>query len=385
MTAASLAARPLPGALAQLSTRAVFFVAGLGMAAWAPLVPFAKARLALEDDTLGALLLCLGAGSLIAMPLSGSLTARFGCRRVVRAASLGICIALPALAAAPNIGLLAAALLLFGATVGSLDVAINTQAVIVEKAAGRALMSGFHGLFSLGGVMGSAGVSALLWAGASPLAAALCVVAAIVGLILGPGAHLLAYGSEGDGPSLAWPRGPVLLIGALCFVLFLTEGAMLDWSAVFLTSVRDASPSSSGLGYAVFALAMTAGRLTGDRIVRALGGRRVLVVGSLCAAGGLAFAILAPSWWASLVGFGLVGAGASNTVPVLYSQVGRQRAMPSGLAVAAITTLGYAGILAGPALIGLAARVAGLPSALMGVAALLVVVAACGRLVVARG
>lgn len=136
-------------------------------------------------------------------------------------------------------------------------------------------------------------------------------------------------------------------------------------------------PVQSGLGYAVFSVAMTAGRLSGDHVVRAFGGRAVLLLGGSCAAAGMAVAVLAPSWLSALAGFALVGTGASNIVPVLYSALGRQRAMPPNLAVAAVTTLGYSGILTGPAGIGLVAHVAGLPAAFLGVAALLLTIAAC--------
>lgn len=370
-------ARPGSGIAAQRSTRAAFFVAGFGMAAWAPLVPYAKDRLAVGEGTLGLLLLCLGVGSLATMPFAGALAGRFGCRRVIWASSLVICIALPLLATAGSVPLLAASLMLFGAGVGTVDVAINIQAVIVERTAGRAVMSGFHGLFSVGGIAGAAGVSGVLWGTGSPLLATLCVGAVIVAVLLAFGGGLLAHGGDGGGPAFALPRGPVLLIGGLCFVSFLAEGAMLDWSALILTALHGIEPVQAGLGYAMFSVAMTAGRLSGDRIVRALGGRRVLLYGGACAAGGVALAVLAPSWGAALAGFALVGAGASNIVPVLYSGLGRQRAMPANLAVAAVTTLGYSGILAGPAGIGLVAHAAGLPAAFLGVAALLLVVAAC--------
>ena len=381
---ASDASRGAPGLPEQQSTRAAFFVAGFGMAAWAPLVPYAKDRLAVGEGTLGLLLLCLGAGSIAAMPLSAVLAARFGCRRVIWAASLVICAALPLLATAGSVPLLAAALMLFGAGVGTVDVAINVQAVIVERAAPRAMMSGFHGLFSVGGIAGAAGVGAVLWGGGSPLLATLCVAAVIVAVLLAFGHALLPYGGDRDGPAFAIPRGAVLLIGGLCFICFLAEGAMLDWSALVLTALHGMDPAQSGLGYAVFSVAMTAGRLSGDRIVHALGGRKVLLYGGSCAAGGMALAVLAPSWPAALAGFALVGAGASNIVPVLFSATGRQRAMPANLAVAAVTTLGYSGILAGPAGIGFVAHATGLPTPFLGVAALLLVIAACSR-VVTRG
>lgn len=377
------AARPAPGTAAEWSTRAAFFIAGFGMAAWAPLVPYAKERLLIDEGTLGLLLLCLGAGSIATMPFAGALAARFGCRRVMWAASLVICAALPLLATAGGVWPLAASLFLFGTGVGTVDVVINIQAIIVERTAGRAVMSGFHGLFSVGGIAGAAGTTGVLGLTGSSLLATFCVGGVIVAVLLAFGRGMLPYGGDKGGAVFALPRGIVLLIGGLCFVCFLAEGAMLDWSALILTILHGMDPVRAGLGYAVFSVAMTAGRLLGDRIVRALGGRMVLLCGGSCAAAGMAFAVTAPSWPSALAGFGLVGLGASNIVPVLYSALGRQRAMPENLAVAAVTTLGYAGILAGPAGIGFVARAAGLPVAFAGVAGLLLVIAACSGVLTA--
>jgi len=240
-------ARSVPGTPEQRSTRAAFFVAGFGMAAWAPLVPYAKDRLAIGEGTLGLLLLCLGAGSIATMPLAGALAARFGCRRAIWAASLIICAALPLLATAGTVPLLAAALMLFGVGLGTVDVVINIQAVIVERAAGRTMMSGFHGLFSVGGIAGAAGVSAALWGTGSPLLATLCVAALIVATLLVFGRTLLPYGGDRDGPVFAVPHGVVLLIGALCFISFLAEGSMLDWSALILVGLHGIDPVRAGL------------------------------------------------------------------------------------------------------------------------------------------
>jgi predicted MFS family arabinose efflux permease len=328
-------------------------------------VPYAQHRLGVGEGALGLLLLCLGVGSIVTMPLSGALAAQFGCRRVIWSAGLIMAASLPFLATAASALPLAVTLLAFGAGFGAIGVAINVQAVIVEASAGRAVMSGFHGLFSVGGIAGAGMVSGLFWAGLSPMAAALCAAVVIVGLLLAFGAHLLPYGGEEGAPSFALPRGPVLLIGGLCFIVFLAEGAMLDWSAVVLTSLRGVDPSRAGLGYAAFGAAMAAGRLSGDRVVRALGGRLILAVGGVCAASGLTMAALVPSWIAALLGFGMVGLGCSNVVPVLYSALGRQRAMPANLAVAAVTTLGFSGILTGPALIGFVAHATSLPVALL--------------------
>jgi MFS family permease len=314
------------------------------------------------------------------MPLAGALAARFGCRVIIWAASLLICISLPFLATSSNVLTLIIALLIFGAAIGTVDVVVNIQAVIVEKASGRAMMSGFHGLWSVGGFVGAGVVSGFLGAGASPLVAVLCVIVVIVGLLLAFGKHLLPYGSEEkDAPLFVLPKGIVLFIGFLCFIVFLAEGSMLDWSAVFLTSLRGFDFSQAGLGYALFSVAMTIGRLSGDRVVRAFGGKKILLLGGICAASGVTVAIFIPNWIASLVGFGLVGLGASNIVPVLYSVLGRQKVMPANLAVSAVTTLGYSGILVGPALIGFVARSTSLSFAFFGIATMLLIVAASSR------
>ena len=380
MTAINTQTPFVPGRLEQMSTRIAFFIAGFGLAAWAPLVPYAKARAGLDEATLGLLLLCLGAGSILAMPIAGLLATRFGCRRVTIGGTLLICLALPLLATASSIPLLIATLFVFGAGLGVVDSTINLQAVIVERASGRNMMSGFHGLFSVGGIAGAAGVSALLALGMTPLWAIMVVIVLTLAALLKAAPHLLSYGSESTGPAFAVPHGVVLFIGLLCFTVFLAEGAMLDWSAVFLTTEKQIGEAYAGLGYAAFAVTMTAGRLTGDSIVRHLGARRVIVLGGLFAAAGLALATLAPGWELALAGYALVGIGCSNIVPVLYTAVGKQTVMPENIAVPAITTLGYAGILAGPAAIGFVAHASSLSIAFLLIAAKLVAVAISGRI-----
>jgi fucose permease len=273
---------------------------------------------------------------------------------------------------------LACALLMLGAGIGTLDVAMNIQAVIVEKASGRSLMSGFHGLYSVGGIAGAGGVSAFLWFGLSPAGATLTVVAIVLVLLVLSARNLLTYGSDSGTHAFVLPHGPVIFIGVMCLIVFLAEGSMLDWSAVFLTSLRDVDPARAGLGYAAFSIAMTLGRLTGDRIVDALGGRKIIFFGGLLA--GIGFLItLLPFWWVSLLGFVVIGLGASNIVPVLFTAAGRQTRMPPNMAVAAITTLGYTGVLAGPAAIGFIAHSTSLQTAFAIVALSLFFVAASAR------
>ena len=380
MTAINTQMPLVPGRLEQMSTRIAFFIAGFGLAAWAPLVPYAKARAGLDEATLGLLLLCLGAGSILAMPIAGILATRFGCRRVLIGGTLLICLALPLLATASSLALLIATLFVFGAGLGAVDSTVNLQAVIVERASGRNMMSGFHGLFSVGGIAGAAGVSALLALGLSPLWASVVVIVLILAALLKAAPHLLAYGSESTGPAFAVPHGVVLFIGLLCFTVFLAEGAMLDWSAVFLTTEKNIGEAYAGLGYAAFALTMTAGRLMGDTIVKRLGARRVIVLGGMFAAAGMALATLGTGWEVALLGYALVGVGCSNIVPVLYTAVGKQTVMPENIAVPAITTLGYAGILAGPAAIGFIAHASSLSIAFLLITAMLMAVAISGRI-----
>ncbi|ALN92083.1 MFS transporter [Lysobacter gummosus] len=373
------------GASERLSTRIAFFIAGLAMAAWAPLVPYAKARTGVDEGTLGLLLLALGAGSLMTMPLTGAIAARYGCRRVILLASAVVCASLPLLAQFSTVPAMALSLFVFGAAIGTIDVAINIQAVIVEKASGRPLMSGFHGFFSVGGIAGAGLVSIMLWLQATPLVAALSVAVLLALLMLLGGRGLLRYGDDGHGGSMfVLPHGVVILIGALCFIVFLAEGAMLDWSALLLVSGRGVAPSVAGIGYAVFALAMTVGRFNGDRIVQRFGPRPVLALGGACAAAGFLLAALLPWAGTTLLGFALVGLGCSNIVPILFTAAGNQKAMPAGAAVSAISTLGYAGILAGPAGIGWIAKISSLPLAFLVLGAALVAVAASARIAAAK-
>lgn len=363
------------GGTERLGTRLAFFIAGFGGAVWAVLVPYAKTRIGLDAGDLGLLLLAFGLGSIVAMPIAGALAGRRGCRWPIITASLAICLVLPLLATTSSAPVLAASLFVLGAGVGSVDCVVNIQAVIVERASGRTMMSGFHGLYSVGGIVGAAGCAGLLSLGFAPgtvVIVAIVFTLAVLGLAT-PG--LLPYGSDTSGPAFALPHGVVLFIGILCFIVFLTEGSILDWSAVFLTFSRGADPAHAGFGYAAFATAMTLGRLSGDAVVRRVSARGIILVGGLTAAFGLAVATLVPSVTAAVVGFALIGAGCSNIVPVLYSAIGRQKQMPESIAVPAVTTLGYAGMLAGPAAIGFVAQMSSLPVAFMIIAMLLVVVA----------
>lgn len=368
----------------RIATRLAFLVAGFGVSCWAPLVPYAKDRLAVDERVLGILLLCLGIGSLMAMFVTGMLSSRFGTRPVILVSGFGLAAVLPWLAIASTPVTLGVTLLLFGATVGSLDVAMNIHAVEVERAAGRPLLSGFHALYSLGGFAGAAFITMLLSFGLEPL----------LSVVVGAGLMILAMfltwpgllrtrAAEGD-PHFAWPRGVVLVIAALAAITFLAEGALLDWSALLITGNGLVDVEQGGLGYMLFSIAMTAMRFTGDAITTRYGDRAVVIWGSLAAIAGFMVLLLAPVVTIAMAAFILIGLGAANVVPVLFRSAGSQKVMPPGLAIAAITTMGYAGILLGPAAIGFVADHVGLTLAFWMIPVLLLSVPLCAPLLAPR-
>lgn len=359
---------------AGLATRLAFLAAGIGLASWAPLVPFAKSRLGIGDAELGLLLLCLGVGSVLAMLATGPLGVRFGSRRIINASGLAVAIFLPLLAIAPSPALLGLGLFAFGAAIGSLDVAMNMHAVQVERAAGRNLMSGFHALFSIGAFAGAGVVTLLLSAGWSPLAAAGVSAAfvAVAGLVARPGL-LSTRGVAGD-PLFALPRGIVLILALLAATTFLVEGAILDWSALLLTEGGLLPLVQGGAGFMAFSVTMTLGRLTGDAMTSRFGDLWVLIGGGVMSVAGFAILLTAPHAVPVLAGYALVGLGAANIVPILFRRAGAQTRMPPGLAIAAITTLAYGGMLLGPAAVGAVAEAADLRTAFWMLAGLMALV-----------
>jgi len=365
------------------ATRMIFLMSGLAMASWAPMVPYAKARLSLDDASLGLVLLAFGGGSMLSMPVIGWLASRYGNDKVIGIAGALMCLALPALALVQTIAMLAIGLFYFGAMLGAVDVAMNAHAVEVERLEGRAVMSGFHGLFSLGGLAGAAGMSVMLASGLPLFACALSVSAVLALIVISQQTSLLRTANHAVRQSFAlrMPRGLLLLVGALCFVSFLAEGSMLDWSALLLRDFRGYSAASAGIGYACFSVAMAMGRLTGDRLIAWLGPVWTVRAGAMLAAAGFLMSALMPWHATALLGFVLVGLGAANVVPVMFSAAGRLPDVAPAVSIAVVTALGYAGLLLGPALIGFVAHATSLPVALAAVAALLMLVAASAPVV----
>lgn len=361
----------------RMSTRAAFFIAGFAMGAWAPLVAYAQNRLQLDSGTLGLLLLCLGSGSLVTMLFSGKLAGRFGCRAMIIAGSVMICLSLPFLATTESMFLMILSLLVFGAGVGLTDVTVNIQGALVEQGSDTPLMSGFHGLFSVGGIAGAAGGSLALSFGMSPVVMSACAVAIIILVLFFSVKHMLPFASHDEENNSSFRLNlRLVLMACMCMICFLAEGAMLDWSGIWLTSERGLAIEHAGWGYAAFGGAMAFMRLSGDSIVRFLGRKKLLFLSGIFAMCGYAVAVLIPGWEASLAGFILVGIGAANVAPVITTLAGKEKIMPSNMSVAFVSTVGYLGILMGPALLGFIAHASSLSVAFMCMSLSLIIVAA---------
>ncbi|WAC12830.1 MFS transporter [Dyadobacter pollutisoli] len=366
---------------ARRATLLIFLVCGIGLSSWAPMVPFAKIKLGLNDADLGIVLLSLGAGAIFTMPVTGLLINKFGSRRMALISALIIAFVLPLLLMAPTSYLLAVALFIFGAGIGSVDVAMNAQAVLVQERHGSHIMSSFHGMFSVGGLLGSIGLGFLIKAGLSPTVAAVSISGLLILITVTQFKYLLPHAEEAkmDSTNFVLPKGAVLVLGLMCFILFLAEGSLLDWSAVFLQFSRGFDPSLSGVGYAAFSVAMAMMRLTGDGLIHRLGSAKVVFYGTLLAGSGFLIAVLTPWAAVAIVGFVLVGLGAANVVPVFFTAAGSIPNVPPSIAISAVTILGYSGQLAGPALIGIIAEFTSLSLALGLVGVMLFVVAVTYR------
>ncbi|MEO4111343.1 MFS transporter [Acinetobacter pittii] len=368
----------------RLATRLSFFSLGFATAAWAPLIPFAQQRLNLNHADFGLLLLCMGIGSMIAMPATGALVKRWGCRPLIALALMLLMVLLPSLTMWSSIVTMAVALFIFGSAAGCLGVAINLQAVVVEKHSVRALMSSFHGMCSLGGLTGAMLVTALLAVGLSPLMSTLSVV--MILLVIGGVAipSCLTSFEQDEKPhedttqapkKFYRPDGIILLIGMMCFIAFLSEGAAMDWGGIYLTSKYQLNPAFAGLAYTFFALSMTTGRFAGHILLKQWGEKNIVTYSAIGAAIGMAVIVTAPVWQVVVLGYALLGLGCSNIVPVMFSRVGRQNNMPKAAALSLVSTIAYTGSLSGPALIGLIGEWTGLSTVLTGVAVLLFIIA----------
>jgi fucose permease len=340
----------------------MFFVNGAAMATWVPLIPSVQQKLDLNAGQLGVALLGTAVGAVLSIPSTGWLVGRAGGRKVVTLAAIACCIILPLLPLAPSLPVLTVTLVLFGAALGSMDVAMNIHGAVVEALYRRPLMSTFHGFYSIGGFAGAIISGVLAAAGQAPFnralwPALLLAVAAVVGHRSLPPEQAAATGDRPAlrmrVPRLSWP---LAALATMAFCSFLSEGASGDWSAVYLHKTLGVDTAVAATAFAAFSIAMAIGRLSGDWLTRRLGATLLLRGGGALAAVGLTATLLLGRPGVAIAGFGLVGLGLANVVPTLFSAAGRSTAIPPRIAIASVAAAGYTGMLAGPPLIGFAAQ-----------------------------
>jgi fucose permease len=366
--------------------RAQFFVAGALFAAWGVHVPNVKAHYALGEQALGIAMLASGVGAIVALLQAGRVLARHAPRRVVPLMALVCVAAVGSLLLPGRYGWLLALMLAYGIAAALFDVAINDEATEIERQGGRPRMSGFHGMFSLGGMVGAASWSLLAPAGVSALQHLVGAAATlgVVALVASPFMLRQVRHEAADGTPLSLPRGPLALLGVMAALGLVGEGAMYDWSVLYLRQELGAPAGLAGLAYASFSGAMAAGRFGGDWVRARVPQSTLLRASGVLAAIGMTLALAVPHPIAALAGFALVGLGFSNIVPVLFSAAGQQPGIAPAQGIAAVSSVGYFGMMAGPPLIGFVAEARSLTAGLVVVIFFAGVVAALARRALAR-
>lgn len=339
---------------------AMFILNGALFGIWASRIPAVAARHDLAPGQLGVLLLLMAAGAIVSFPLAGRATDRIGGALVTRRIALAYILSLVVIALMPNVWLLGVALFLFGMAHGAMDVAMNVWAAEVERKSGRPMMSSFHAMFSLGAGLGAA--SGYVAASADLSMQLHFFLAA--GLF---GAMTFWFSSIGwisektdlaqANPVFSLPKGPLFFVGFIAFCASIGEGAMADWSAIFLVEVAKVNDANAALGYTLFSLAMVLTRLVGDRIISVLGPVSAARLAGLVAAAGSALAVISAEYLPVLLGFTLMGIGYAVVMPLAFSRAANDSRHGQGQAIASVATLGYGGMLLGPPLIGFAAEV----------------------------
>lgn len=356
------------------SAKAFYFLGGFGFTSWASLIPFLRQQLQIQDDHLGFLLLAVGLGALIMMMLAGSIAGRLGCRRSLTIAGLAIAVVLNVLCYVPAYAAALVMAVLLGSSLGLLDVVVNINGIFIERKVHKRLMSGLQAMWSLGNFAGAAFFASLLHLGfywkivmiAGAVFIGLCVC------FFAPHLHGERQAS-GKGASLVLPKGKIVLIGLVCTIAFLVEGSINDWSGVFMTTEKGIDISQSGLGLTLFTASAFLARLPGDSLTMHFGPRRLLSLSLPVAFAGFLGILLisgGPLLFASYI---LIGVGCANTVPIFYSSLGTQKDMPVADAVAAVSTIGYVGILLAPAVLGFIGRAFSLTASFALVTGLLVI------------
>lgn len=360
---------------------AVFLLHGTVIGSWVPHIPMVKDRLGVDEAALGGLLLMMAAGAVSAFPLASFLVGRYGSRAITIATSALLAAALPLPVLSSTPAALASSLFVLGAANGASDVAMNAQAVVVERLYRRPILSSFHALYSTGGLLGATVAAIFLGAGASAIVHVACVTAACVAAIaVAAPALLKSPRSESRAGSLfVRPDRALFALGALAFLGLMAEGAMGDWSALYFRESLGTGAAVAGAAFAVFSFAMAAGRFAGDVLVSRFGAARWLRGSALLAAAGLGSALVAGNAAVAMIGWVAVGFGISNVVPILFRAAADSSTDRPERALAAVATTGYLGFLAGPPTIGVVSAATSLSWGLAVVALACAIIAAIGE------
>jgi MFS family permease len=344
---------------ARIAVSALFFLTGLCFASWASRIPAIQQKLHMNDGELGGMLLALPIGSMISMPVAGLLVSKYGSRQVVMIAGLLYAGVLPTLGLVEHSWQLFPCLMLFGFCGNMANIAVNTQAVLVEAMYGRSIMASFHGLWSLAGFTGAAIGTGMAAGGVLPYQHFLLIM--VMGIIIVGVSikHVVTHDApkgEEKHPFFVRPDQFIMILGVIAFCSMICEGTMFDWSGVYFKKVIHAKEGIAGIGYTAFMSTMASFRFIADWLTTRFGVRKMLQVSGALTAGGLLIAVSLPYFATAIFGFLLVGAGVSSVVPLVYSAAGRSKTMSPGVALAAVSTIGYLGFLMGPPLIGFVAQ-----------------------------
>lgn len=346
------------------TSRLIFALSGVGISAWALLIPFAKIKFNLSDGMLGEVLFLASIGGVAVTFLAGLAVARWGSRACIIATLCLMCMLLPCLGWAPSLSLFTILLFCYSANFGMLDVAMNAQGAVIEERSGRLQMSSFHASFSLGTLIVALVASVFLKIGIK--LEWLCGFCSLV-ILLGATQSLRLLPRRDDsaptGKRFVVPNRRAVILGLCCFAVFMCEGATMDWSTVFLHFSRRLSLDTAILGYAAFTITTVLTRLTGDRLSTRFGQQRVMRLGIILALFGFALVVFIPFGVVGVIGFGLVGLGTGNITPLVFSAASRVSGMAAHHSVPVVVGIGYVGFLAGPILIGLVSSHFGLGTA----------------------
>lgn len=336
----------------RIGTYLGYIILGFAFGLWAMLVPFVKDRLLIDKAELGLLLLQIAFGAVVSMFFTGLTAAKIGCRKTVILSTFLIIICLLVLSVSKSIFIMAVFMFLFGAGLGMLDVTLNIQGALVEEGMKKHLMAGFHSMYSFGVFFGILIVTYLLKHFTSVTAVFIITIFIFILLLLSIPA-LLNYGGEVPQKLFIKPTRILFMLGMICFIAFVAEGVILDWSALFMREVRNIEPQYAGYSFSLFYITMGIFRLLGDKISDKFSIKTILFASSLTAALGILIMLYIPYSYASFIGFTLAGAGLANMVPVTISASGRYKGnMPLSIAVSAVATIGYFGTLFGPSIMG---------------------------------